>query len=420
MRKNWLSISFAFFAFTLPWQVKLILCSGEINGGQNNFLEIALYGFVLALLVFVGLAIYQTTVEKKWPKYFSLFNVVLLAFSLSLFVSIFFSSNLLLSLSHFLYFFCGVALLFFSRLLKDKINWLLVKKAFLFSCAISAILGIFQFTIQRVPEIKYFVSSHQVSQFAGESVLETSSGRLLRAYGSFDHPNIFGGVIVFALLLATDLLFKTKNKKEWQGLIFLTLLFIWALLVSFSRAAWLAFILAMLVRLVFNYRHELFKIVMVFVLSLAVASIFFSSHTDWLLARVSASGRLENVSVQERLFGMKTAASEFVHYPFKQVGLGDYSNFLSNKFPNLSAWLYQPVHNVWLLLTVETGLWAATLFLVIWLLIILKNKKKRAVAASLVSALFVLSLFDHWLVSLPFGVIFCFFVLSLSGEETIT
>ncbi|MFZ4648576.1 MAG: O-antigen ligase family protein [Patescibacteria group bacterium] len=419
MKNNWFSICLAFFAAVLPWQIKYILHPGQVNAGQNNFLEIAIYGYFLILILFIVSAIYQTIVKKCWPKKISRLDWALLAFMVFIFTSTFFSPDYGLAFSHFLYFFGGAALLFFSRLFKREINSRLVVNAFLVSCILSAILGIFQFSIQRVPEIKYFVASHQVANFSGESVLENGGSRLLRAYGSFDHPNIFGGVMAIALLIVINRIFQVKNQKEWQVLIIAFILFFLALLMSFSRAAWLTFAVALAVRLVINRRQELFKTLMILGLSAAISLVFFSSYSGWLMARVSASGRLENISLEERWTGVKIVTEQILHNPFQSVGLGSYIIFLEKKVPNLSAWVYQPVHNAWLLLTVEAGFWVTITFLVIWLLVILENKKRQAFTASLVAALFVLSFFDHWLISLPFGILFCFFIFSLSGEETI-
>lgn len=419
MKKNWLTISLSFFAFVLPWQVKLILRKGEINGGQNNFLEIALFAFGLAVLFFVFLAFRQMVIEKKWPEKNSKPNIFLLIFVLFLFFSIFFGADYFLSLSHFFYFLIGASFLFFSQLFQKEINWRLVARAFLFSCFLSALLGIFQFAIQEVPEIKYFVAPHQVLEHAGESVLESDGQRLLRAYGGFDHPNIFGGVMAVALILIIDKLIRVKDKKEWLASVFVFIIFFWALLISFSRAAWLAFAVAFLIYLFFNFRRSLAKILLIFGLCAGVSMIFFGANSEWLSSRVSANGRLENISIDERWTGLKIASEKIISQPFRPAGLGSYANFLLNKYPDLSSWQYQPVHNVWLLLSAEVGVWSAILLLLFCLSIILNNQKKSAITISLLALLFVLSLFDHWLFSLPFGILFSFFVLSFSFRETI-
>ena len=43
--------------------------------------------------------------------------------------------------------------------------------------------------------------AYHASNILGDSVIETSMGRFLRAYGPFDHPNILGGIMVLGIIL---------------------------------------------------------------------------------------------------------------------------------------------------------------------------------------------------------------------------
>lgn len=423
MKKDWSSICLAVFAASLPWQAKFILRTGEIAGGKNNFLEIALYASSVFLAVFIFLTIRPAfsrfVSAPKWSKIFLRILACLLIFDSAALLSTFFAVDRYLSLWHYLVFLEGAVLLLFSYSLRRELNWGLVIKAFLISMAVSAVLGVFQFTIQRVPEIKYLVAPHQVSEMAGESVVETSSGRLLRAYGSFDHPNIFGGVLVFALLLIIDRIFKAKTEQEWQILFLGFLLFFTALLMSFSRAALLAFFVALVVRGLFTYKREIFKLLMIVGVSLAIMMIFFGSHPDWLKTRIQATTRLENISINERVAGLQLAGQQIIKHPLTLLGLANYPLFFYQQVPDNFSWQYQPVHNVWLLMIVEVGLWATLAWLVLCLLIGFFDLENRPWAAPLVVALLVLSLFDHWLISLPLGILFSFFILSISSRGTI-
>ena len=76
------------------------------------------------------------------------------------------------------------------------------------------------------------------------------------------------------------------------------------------------------------------------------------------------------------------------------------------------SWQYQPVHNSFLLLWSETGLFSL-IFLLSFFVIILKKKKQEALAWSILLPLIFLMFFDHWLLSLPFGIIFFFFVFGI-------
>ncbi len=417
IKKDWLSISLAFFAFVLPWQIKLILRPGMIDGGQNNFLEIALYGSALILLVFIGFAIFETVRKNKIRPKLSLPDWLLISFLAFLLLAVFFAAERSLALDHYFYFFIGAALLFFSRRFQRQINWRLVLRVFLLSCLLSAILGIFQFTIQRVPQIKYLVAPHQVSELAGESVLENSTGRLLRAYGSFEHPNIFGGVMAIALLLTIEEIMADKREKTWRVLMLSFFVFFWALLVSFSRAAWLAFSLGMLARLIFARKAERAEILLVAFFAIGAALLFFGTHPSWLDSRIEAAGRLENASIQERVAGLKIASSQIITHPWSPVGLGNYVNFLTSKFPGQAPWVYQPAHNVWLLMAAEDGCFAMLAFLALWFFSVRSKAKKRPGAIVLFVAFLTLSLFDHWLISLPFGILFGFFVLSVASGD---
>ena len=55
-------------------------------------------------------------------------------------------------------------------------------------------------------------------------MIEAAGGRWLRAYGGLDHPNILGGFLALALIVAADLLAekRTENRKR-RGLISVSL-----------------------------------------------------------------------------------------------------------------------------------------------------------------------------------------------------
>jgi O-antigen ligase len=84
----------------------------------------------------------------------------------------------------------------------------------------------------------------------------------LRAYGGLDHPNILGGVLVFALLLSAFLLARKKiinSRIEVWGLILLFFSYFFALIAlffTFSRTAWLAYLIGMVILAVTLIKRE--------------------------------------------------------------------------------------------------------------------------------------------------------------------
>jgi hypothetical protein len=70
--------------------------------------------------------------------------------------------------------------------------------AFVSGAVFSACLGLWQFWTQHtVSSVWLGLSSHDVF-VSGTAVVESGGERWLRAYGSFAHPNIFGGYLVLA------------------------------------------------------------------------------------------------------------------------------------------------------------------------------------------------------------------------------
>lgn len=413
------------FVFLLPWQIKLILRPGE-----TNYSEISLYlSHAILLLILILFVIFRL---KATDCKYSCRSVVysLTALEVFVFVSVFFAPDKLLAFYHYFLFLLAFSLFFIVRLgtepenyqetLFDKIKLLYF---FLASVLIHACLGIYQFLTQSSFAFKYLgLASHNPDSF-GSSVVETASGRWLRAYGGLDHPNILGGVLVISLILAAYLLAKKKvltNQKQVWASIFLFIFYfigLYALFFTFSRSAWLALafgFIGLLIILIISHDK--------WIISRFVALLFFSSlliviaaapFQELLVARIEATGRLEQKSISERIM-YNSQAKELIKNNFLSgVGVGNYSVVSSSLDDNKkSAWDYQPVHNTFLLLWVESGIFSFLSFL-IFLFFLIKNGRREAFSVALVITFVVLMMFDHWLISLPFGILFLFLFLGL-------
>lgn len=75
---------------------------------------------------------------------------------------------------------------------------------------------------------------------AGASVVLTADGRWLRPYGLLAHPNHTGGWLAAATLVAAGLLFAGDRRLRVAGGV-VVCAGLWALLLTFSRGAWLGF-----------------------------------------------------------------------------------------------------------------------------------------------------------------------------------
>jgi hypothetical protein len=106
-----------------------------------------------------------------------------------------------------------------------------------------AVLGIIQFCTQWVVGSKWLGMATQDPMVPGVSVIESMGKRWLRAYGGFPHPNIFGGWLLMGLVSSIE--YRVSSKKDRALKILILATFSSVLVLTFSRSAWLAFVLVM-------------------------------------------------------------------------------------------------------------------------------------------------------------------------------
>jgi len=413
------------FVFLLPWQTKLILRASE-----TNFTEISLYlSQLLFLVILVPFFIFKIK-ERKTETKTSIVWYFLVGLELFILLSFFFAPDKLLAFYHYAIFLMGLALFYLIREGTERNNYqecylnrAKIIYAFLASILLQSLLAIYQFLTQKSFACKYLGLALHDPEASGTSVIEVASGRWLRAYGGMDHPNILGGVLVIALILSAYLLVKKKiirSKNEISELIFLFIVYffsLFALFFTFSRSAWIAFVIGLIILLI-----SLIKKRDRFIIGRYIALIFFSTililvtalpHQDLVLTRIKMDSRLEQKSITERSSYI-SQAGELIRKNFIfGVGTGNYTSVLKlNDESKKSAWDYQPVHNTFLLIFAEGGVFSF-LFFAGFILIFTKGVFRREYSWAIWGALIILLLLDHWLFSLPFGVLFLFLILGL-------
>lgn len=395
-------------AFLLPWQTKLILRPAE-----SNYWEISLF-IVMPVLVLALLASFLINYRNLNKKSFSketilMFGLLLLNFALSVFVSLdpILSGYRYISLFLFL-----LAFLFFRYLKKDWQVYIFI--ALLVALFLQALLGIAQFFTQISFASTFLGMSAHFPSVAGTAVIETESGRWLRAYGALDHPNIFGGLMALASLSSAYLWLKIRKRYLALVLLIFYSVFNLALLASFSRAAILAFVLGFFILMI--EQKKFFRLyVPLAAVSLLITIGFTWQYQDLLLTRLKAESRLERISLEERSSFNKEAWYIWKKHPLFGVGLSNSTLWQKTKQEQInfkqSAWSYQPAHNYWLLSLAEGGVFLTGVLLFVWFFIYKKSRAYRILG--LYVALFILTLFDHWLFSSSLGLLLPFFWLAL-------
>lgn len=397
--------------FLLPWQLKLIL-----RPDTSNYNEISLYAWELVLLLVVAMFFIFSVRPIKKLSIVPMYVWALAGIILFTFISVWRAPDYLLALNYFVLVSLGISLFFLIKSNRFQIPHSNLSWAFLASLLLQSVLALAQFLSQRTWANKYFgLASHDPAT-TGTAVVEAIGGRWLRAYGGFDHPNILGGVLVFGLILAAHYIISakrgseasdTEKKEQWPSLLFSWLFYLTALCAlffSFSRAAWLAYAVVIFFWALFYLQKRAWpnfgKLLALTIISLFLVSIISLPFSDLLKGRLEAVGRLEQKSLSERELYLGQATEMIKADFWWGVGRGNYIKSLpgSDDYP-------QPVHNVFVLSWAETGIFGFLSFC-LFLLYAIKKIPNRGVSLGFFLALIILMFFDHWLFSLPFGLVF--------------
>ncbi len=284
----------------------------------------------------------------------------------------------------------------------------------------------------------------------GAVVVQLSNGaRWLRGYGTFPHPNILGGFLCLTVPLVAGgyRCLPWRSLRAWVMLAALALGLL-ALLLSFSRAAWLGMLAgALWASWLFWLRRRAAR------RASAPDTPAIRQHNGWhsktgrawmrpallgllgvgvMVSLVATFGpvlqsrllldkaALEQRSVDERLALLQASALFLSKYPWLGVGAGNMP-FVELSYPPTSA-IQQPVHNVPLLVGVETGIFGLLLWLVGPLCILWAAWRRRfqlstigLAASAAIVALLVSAQLDHYLWSSTTGRLMFWLALTLAA-----
>jgi O-antigen ligase len=411
------------FVFLLPWQTRLVLAEGNLNG-YWEYGTFSIYATeILLWAIFLLTAIWWTVEKLKVKseklkaefKSSKLFWIILLSFVFYAFISLLWSDskNLALYVWHWLV--EGIGLFIVLRTIKVdmvKLAW-----AFVLSATFQAGLGIWQFLSQSTFASKWLGMAAHDPAVSGTIVVETALRRWLRAYGSLPHPNMLAGFLAAGLLLSIWIYQKMDYSFKKLLLSVCFVLLSLGLFVTFSKSVIASFFVALLflwiIILVRRQPKEIkFNFLKFTLIFLAIAVIFSAVFWEPISTRLTGTERLEIKSTSERLSYFGEAWQIIKAHPFLGVGLGNYTLAVHNEIDqNLQAWDYQPVHNIYLLVLAELGIVGFLLCLTLVFLII---KKIPITNYQLPIFLLFIGLFDHYLWTLYFGVMlfWIYFVFS--------
>lgn len=404
------------FLFLLPFQTIFIVRERYIGGekwqyGTLGFYLTEMIMWLVVILFVIDYFILLKDNKIKIQTGFSkekLFSVSILFFLAYLFYNTFFNAlDLQVAWQMVRWFMLGFLLFIIltNGFLKIKdILWIVV-----LGSVLPAILGIWQFVSQHSFANKFFGLALHAPEVSGVSVIASDQiGRWLRAYGTFNHPNIFGGYLVFVIIFTFLLLQRVKNKKQIIFLNCVLLLQTMGIFFTFSRSAWLVWIVSVVFIFLYYFLSKK-KVVWSAMFNLVFFTILFSVFFPLVQARVEVRSRLETKSISERIGGYREALDIWDNHKYFGVGPGNYT-IASHNFEQLKyETYYQPVHNIFLLFVVENGIvgFAFVTFMLVAFIIYyssIMDKSRVFFSISLVLIYPILGLFDHYLLSSYVGI----------------
>lgn len=202
---------------------------------------------------------------------------------------------------------------------------------------------------------------------------EISSQRELITFG-YHNTNIFAGILTLILPYMIDMILYRKNNHKEKYFLYASLFIsLCALFLTYTRGAWLAFLISVFIILISRkYR--------MIVYGLCVAGVFmFKPALSFIVSRGSSVNTfMQDESVIARIQSIYTSLVIMLKYPFG-TGAGTFAD-MYKKFANtgylampkefrinvnVANYMLEGAHNLWLQLGVELGILCSVIFLII-------------------------------------------------------
>lgn len=397
---NWRTIVLVLVAFALPWQTRWMFGSSVIAGEATQFGIMSLYAVEVLFAVGVGFACVRDRAWFRVPAPMAIFGVGTL-------LSVMFAAESTLAFAAAIHIFVALAL--FLCLADRNVRMSTVIVAFCAGLLPAIALGLWQVIAGSSGSSTMLGLAARNAQTLGDAVVLFNGERVLRAYGTFPHPNIFGGFLAVAVVMWVSL------RRQISLMIFWTMAGALAvgLVLTGSRSAMLGLGIAFAV-MTFRQRSVRFRSALaVALLAAALVGVFAAPNVALMLR---GGGSMEERSIDER----REQYADYEHVLSSTNllighGVGNYVFTLAEVFPDREWWQYQPIHNVPLLVFAEIGVLGFVMAVYASLKVFHFHEAYAVLAA--------VGLFDHYLWTtwsgLALAAIVMAFVWREAGEKSL-
>ena len=378
------------FLFLIPLQLR-----ATISWQGSEWDSVFLYLTDLLLIGFLFFAIINKRISFRKS------GILLYLFLGLALISIFVSSDKGVSVYRFIKLLEFVALYIYMcsqfKIQNSKFKIQTILSVILYSAVFQAILAIVQFFKQSSLGLKFIEAGQYLPGAPGVATFISGNEKIMRAYGSFSHPNVLAVFLLLAIFCFYYLWIKGFNGPRSPVTSYLLpvtsyLLLVFGLFLTFSRGAILVFLFisfTFLLTRFFQLRqlyHTEERLLAGKKLMILASFFVFFSLISGLIVLPYFKTRFTKISLEEeaidlRFFYNKMALSMIKDKPFLGIGIGNFVNFSRNYPAFLRAaaklaasggltggqvpeWIYQPTHNLYLLIASEIGILGALIFLI--------------------------------------------------------
>lgn len=222
---------------------------------------------------------------------------------------------------------------------------------------------------------------------------------VLRAKGTFNNPNSLAFFLAICGPINLGLCFTMKNRIKRYTLIASMLFITCALILSFSRAGWLGFVLGCLVILFYRFKNEKKNISLLLATS-SIVMILVMMIFPSIRIRLFSFLNFSDKSISNRLLIWKDVLTMLLDYPLFGTGLGRFPEIFPDYQTANLRHFYPDPHSNWLYILVKHGFpglivfFVAIFFILKW---ILQNKHLDSISigGAMIAAL-ITGIFDYF------------------------
>lgn len=305
----------------------------------------------------------------------------------------------------------------------------LFSQLFLIFILLESLLAIFQFSFQHDLGLQHIGETELGPYLWGIAKIEALGQVFVRGYGTFPHPNVLAGFLVAGILFAIQGTLEKARKQ--QGKLFLlgvliTNLSVVALLMTFSRAAWISAAISVALYFVFTWNSKYiykgyYYLLFVSILGSVVAT------TSILSPLIQQRGNVFDKAYQERKSYNQAAIEMISAAPIMGLGPGESIMRMEEHLgERVAAWEIQPIHNYYLLLAAEYGIPFLLIFL--WYVVSEKTKALKVLVFNnknlplltlflSIFACLMLMLFDHYFYTIQSAILLFWTLLGLMVQK---